>query len=90
MKINKNSYDILRNGKDIILIVNVTSKIIKENTFFKYKSHLLLKIDDDIAIQYENIPEDVWKKIIEKKVYFIEFGPLGVISETLILLKDQK
>lgn len=90
MKIIKKSYDILKSEKEIMMVVNVTSSNVKIGSFFKYKSHLLLKIDESKAIQYENLPDILWKKIKENKVYFIEFGPLGVISETLIQIQEER
>lgn len=90
MNIIKKSYDIIKSEKGMMMVVNVTSSIAKNEGFFKYKSHLLLKIDNSKAIQYENLPETLWEKIKDKEVYFIEFGPLGVISETLIEIKEEK
>lgn len=90
MNIIKKSYDILKSEVGIIIIVNVTSPNTNNGEFFKYKSDLLLKIDDTKAIQYEDLPESVWREIKQKKVYFVEFGPLGVISETLIEIVEEK
>ena len=89
MNIIKKSYDILRSQHGIALVLNVLQK--NEDLYFiKYKNHLLIKTSPDKVIQLANLPIDVWDKINEKDLYLIEFGPLGVATETLIIINEEK
>lgn len=83
----KKSYNILNNGKNTLIAINVINKKIKDKvSFSRDDNDLILKINGKSEYCYLNLPYSVWHDINNNSCFIVEFGPLGAIAEYDVIL----
>ncbi len=81
------SYNVLNNGKNTLIAINVINK--KNNdkvTFSRRDNNLIIKINGKSEYCYSNLPYSVWNDINNNRCFLVEFGPLGAIEEYDLIL----